>query len=119
MDRIVQYVIAAEALGLSYGKYVASLYDSSRAAPSVDIRKRRHSSRKFDEQQAFSLWQQYMTDLEIAKALGVSRGYIQEWRSQLALPSTSTAKKPINTKKYRLTFLRDGTPIILREDDEV
>lgn len=117
MDRIVQYVIAAEAHGLSYGKYVASLYDSSRAAPSVDLIRRRHSSRKFDEQQAFSLWQQYMTDLEIAKALGVSRGYIQEWRSQLALPSTSTAKKPINTKKYRLSFLRDGTVVVIHSDE--
>ena len=113
MDRIVQYETAARAIGLSYGKYVAMLYDSSWAAPSVTIRRRR--PRKFDEQQAFALWQRHMTDLEIAGILGVSRGYIQEWRSQLELPST--AKKHIDTKKYRLTFLQDGTVVVIHSDE--
>ena len=117
MDRIDQYCKAAKALGLSYGKYVASLYESSREAPSVDPKKRKRRPRKFDEEEAFSLWQQYMTDHEIAEALGASRGYIQEWRSQLELPSTAT--RPIDTKKYRLTFLQDGTPVILRDCDSV
>lgn len=115
MDRIVQYETAARALGLSYGKYVAMLYDSSRAAPTVNLRTQRKRPRKFDEQQAFTLWQRHMTDLEIAGLLGVSRGYIQEWRSQLELPST--AKKRIDTKKYRLTFLQDGTVVVIHSDE--
>lgn len=118
MDRIVQYVIAAKKLGLSYGYYVASLYDPSRATPYYhNGRKYKQRALKFDEQRAFSLWQQYMTDEQIASSVGVTRANIQRWRSRLRLPSTF--KNDIDTQKYRLTKTQDGTSIIFVENDEL
>lgn len=117
MDRIDQCVKAAKELGFpSYGYYIASLYDPGCTIPKSP-QKRKHRPRKFTDPQAFILWQQYLTDSEIASTLGVSRAYIQRWRDQLELPST--AKTPIDTKKYRLTQLQDGTAIVIRQNDEV
>lgn len=118
MDRIDRYVIAAKELGLSYGYYVASLYDPSRATPTYRKgRKYKQRPLKFNEQRAFSLWQQYMTDEQIAEAVGVTRANIQRWRSRLKLPSTF--KNDIETKKYRLTNTQDGTSIVFVENDEL
>lgn len=118
MDNIDRAAIAAKALGISYGYYQAMIYNSGQKIdPSIPPRKRNRKHRKFTDQEAFTLWQQYLTDKEIAAEIGVSRAYIQRWRDQLELPSTS--KTPIDTQKYRLTHLQDGTSIILREDDEV
>lgn len=100
----------------SYGKYIASKYDPT--APMAPPKKKKKSyqrPRKFTDQEAFTLWQSLMTDAEIGKALGVSRAYIQRWRDQLELPST--AKKSVDTKKYRLAALQDGTTIVVQEDD--
>ena len=58
-----------------------------------------------------------MTDADIGRTLGVSRAYIQRWRDQLEIPSTS--KTQIDTKKYRLASLQDGTTIVIREDDQL
>ena len=116
MDRIDQYVKAAKEQGFpSYGLYVASLYNPQQASPSPTKKRRRpQRPRKFTDKQAFTLWQKHMTDSEIGAALGVSRAYIQRWRDQLELPSTS--KTCIDTKKYRLAALQDGTSIVLTSE---
>lgn len=115
-----QDIRAAKELGFeSYGKYMASKYNPTApmVSPKVPEKKKKANRRprKFTDQEAFTLWQDLKTDAEIGKALGVSRAYIQRWRDQLELPSTS--KIPIDTKKYRLAALQDGTTIVLREDD--
>lgn len=113
MDQIEKDVKAAKALCLSYGYYKAATYNPDQVTPTITPRKRHHlqKPRRFTDQEAFDLWQQRMTDAEIGQTLGVSRAYIQRWRDQLELPSTS--KKRVDTKKYRLAQLRDGTSIVL------
>lgn len=113
MDQIEKDVIAAMKLNLSYGYYKALTYSPDREPPATTTR---HSQRprKFTDQQAFSLWQAHMTDAEIGSALGVSRAYIQRWRDHLELPSTS--KTRINTKKYRLAALQDGTSVVITSE---
>ena len=115
MDQIEKDVIAAMALNLSYGYYKALSYNPGRAAPTIKNKRSNHHTRKFTDQQAFSLWQSYMTDAEIGSTLGVSRAYIQRWRDHLELPSTS--KTRIDTKKYRLASLQDGTTIVIIDED--
>ena len=111
MDQIEKDVIAAREMNLSYGYYKALTYNPGRAAPTIRKNRNSHRPRKFTDQEAFQLWQAYMTDAEVGSVLGVSRAYIQRWRDQLELPSTS--KSCIDTKKYRLTTLRDGTSIVV------
>ena len=113
MDQIEKDVIAAMELNLSYGYYKALTYCPDREPPTIT---NRHSQRprKFTDQQAFTLWQSHMTDAEIGKALGVSRAYIQRWRDQLEIPSTS--KTRIDTKKYRLAALQDGTSVVITSE---
>ena len=113
MDQIEKDVIAAKELGLSYGYYKAMTYNPHREPPTIK-KKRSLRPRKFTDQQAFTLWQSRMTDAEIGSTLGVSRAYIQRWRDQLELPSTS--KTCIDTKKYRLAALQDGTSIVLTSE---
>ena len=118
MDQIEKDVIAAQEMGLSYGKYKALSYNPNRGTPKTIKKKRTPTrSRKFTDQEAFVLWQDLMTDAQIGATLGVSRAYIQRWRDQLELPSTSTVK--VDTKKYRLASLQDGTTIAVKEDDEL
>lgn len=114
MDQIEKDVIAAMELNLSYGYYKALFYNPGRDTPVHTIKKKRggnHRPRKFTDQEAFTLWQDLMTDAEIGSALGVSRAYIQRWRDHLELPSTSKVR--VDTKKYRLAKLQDGTAIVL------
>ena len=111
MDQIEKDVIAAMELNLSYGYYKALSYNPYREPPTATKKKTNRRPRKFTDLEAFALWQAYMTDAEIGSTLGVSRAYIQRWRDQLELPSTS--KTCIDTKKYRLTTLRDGTYIVV------
>ena len=121
MSQLDEDIRATAELGFpSYGKYIAWKYENSCAmvAPPQKKKKKQHNNlrpRKFTDQEAFILWQSRMTDAEIGRTLGVSRAYIQRWRDQLELPSTS--KDRINTKKYRLAHLQDGTTVILNDDD--
>lgn len=114
MDQIEKDVKAAMELNLSYGYYKALTYSPDREPPTIKKKKHSQRPRKFTDQQAFNLWQSHMTDAEIGSALGVSRAYIQRWRDHLELPSTS--KNRIDTKKYRLAALQDGTSIVLTSE---
>lgn len=113
MSQLDEDIRATAKLGFpSYGKYIAWKYENSLTSVAPPKKKRgNHRPRKFTDPQAFDLWQSYMTDEEIASTLGVSRAYIQRWRDQLELPSTS--KTCIDTKKYRLSTIRDGTYVVL------
>lgn len=118
MSQLDEDIRATTDLGFpSYGKYIAWKYETGGTMAAPPKKKKRHSQRprKFTDQQAFTLWQSHKTDAEIGSALGVSRAYIQRWRDQLELPSTS--KDRINTKKYRLSQLEDGTCIVLEDDN--
>lgn len=117
MDQIEEDVKAAKALNLSYGYYKALHWNQTGHTPPKKRKRPSIKPRKFTDQEAFTLWQARMTDAEIGNTLGVSRAYIQRWRDHLELPST--AKTRIDTKKYRLAALRDGTTIVVREDDEL
>lgn len=112
MSKLDEDIRAADALGISYGYYIAMSYDPYAAMATKDPtnHKRRRTCRYTDEQ-IFRLWQEGNTDEQIGLAVGVSRQLIQRWRDQLELPSTS--KYQIDTKKYRLTTMRDGTPVVI------
>lgn len=116
MSQLDEDIRAADAMGISYGKYKALTYDPypAMADSSVSTPKRRRRKRYTDEQ-LFLLWQEGKTDSEIGEAVGVSRQFIQRWRDQLELPSTS--KFLVNTQKYRLTQMRDGTYIVVHTDE--
>lgn len=115
MSRLDDDIEAADALGISYGYYIAITYDPSAAmvAPAPTTKKR-HRKRRYTDEQLFQLWQEGYTDEQIGQAVGVSRQFIQRWRDQLELPSTS--KFRVNTKRYRLTTMRDGTYIVIISD---
>ena len=117
MSNLDADVRAANELGLSYGYYKALSYDpvtnSTMAAPTINPK--RYGPMRYTDEQLFRLWQEGYTDEQIGAAAGVSRQYIQRWRDQLELPSTS--KFPVDTKKYRLTTLRDGTYVVVNSDE--
>lgn len=91
MTLLEKEVLEAKALGLSYGQYKARKYQESGRtivpAPRPEP-PRRYRVKKYDDEEAFRLWQQGRTDREIAAVFGVSRTIIQRWRDTLELPST-------------------------------
>ena len=111
MSKLDEDIRAADALGISYGYYIALFYDPYAAMADPEPKVKRRRTRRYTDEQLFRLWQEGYTDEQIGQAVGVSRQFIQRWRDQLELPSTS--KYRIDTKKYRLTTLRDGTYIVL------
>ena len=111
MSQLDLDIRAADAMGISYGKYIALNYDPDAAVAIPSTTKKRRRKRRYTDEQLFLLWQEGKTDEQIGQAVGVSRQFIQRWRDQLELPSTS--KFCINTQKYRLTTLRDGTYIVI------
>lgn len=115
MSRLDDDIRAADAMGISYGYYIALSYDpyAAMATPDTASHKRRHQ-RRYTDEQLFQLWQEGYTDEQIGQVVGVSRQFIQRWRDQLELPSTS--KFRVNTQKYRLTTLRDGTYIVVTSE---
>lgn len=117
MSQLDEDVRAARILGYpSYGKYIAAKYEGRvpMAIPPQKHRKKR--PQKFSDAEAFRLWQDRMPDAQIANILGVSRVRIVQWRDQLELPSTR--KSPIDTQKYRLAYMQDGSAIILNSDQD-
>ena len=104
MSKLDEDIRAADAIGISYGYYIARSYDpyAAMATPGSTNHKRRRTRRCTDEQ-LFQLWQEGYTDEQIGAVVGVSRQFIQRWRDQLELPSTS--KFRVNTQKYRLTTI--------------
>ena len=109
---------AANKLGLSYGYYVALVYEPGQkgvAPPASITKKQRGPKRRFTDEQAFDLWQHGLNDTAIGKELGVTQQSIYHWRSQLGLPLLS--KNRINPHKYRLSKLPDGSSIIIEIDE--
>lgn len=114
MSQLDLDIRAADEMGLSYGYYIALFYNPSQNPSTPEPRKRRRT-KKYTDEQLFHLWQERKTDQEIGEIVGVSRQFIQRWRDQLELPSTS--KTIVNTQKYRLTYLRDGTCVVVCNDE--
>lgn len=116
MSRLDEDIRAANALGISYGYYIASKYDpyviKTMAPPQKP--KRGHKPH-FTDEQAFTLWQSGMTDTAIGKALGVTQQAITEWRTRMELPLLS--KNRINPQKYRLAKLPDGISVVIQIDE--
>lgn len=110
MSKLDEDIRAADAMGISYGYYIASSYDPYATMATTDTTTKRQRRRTYSDEQLFRLWRDGYTDEQIGKTVGVSRQLIQRWRDQLELPSTS--KFHIDTQKYRLTTLRDGTYIV-------
>ena len=112
MSRLDEDIRAADAVGLSYGYYIALIYyPAKKAMADSSVKPKRYGPNKLTDEHLFRLWQEGYTDEQIGAAAGVSRQYIQRWRDQLELPSTS--KFRVTTQKYRLTTLQDGTYIVI------
>lgn len=105
---------AARAMGLSYGRYKALSYNPAQSTATPKNRRSRAKTKRYKDEDAFRLWQRGMTDAEIATACGVSRALIQKWRDTLELPSSN--RSAVDTKKYRLAQLQDGTYIVLLDE---
>lgn len=106
-------VLAAKAMGISYGQYKAINYTEP---PARATNRRKKQPKTYDEHQVFSLWKAGKTDAEIASVVGVSRTIIQRWRDEVELPSVARTSN-VDTKKYRLEHLRDGTIIAIKDED--
>lgn len=115
MSKLDQDIRAADSLGISYGYYIARTYNPTALMAPPAKKKRKFPERRFTDEQAFALWQAYKSDTEIAAIVGVSRQTIQKWRDVLELPST--AKAIVNTQKYRLCKMRDGSYIVVHSDE--
>lgn len=112
MSQLDRDIRAADAMGLSYGYYIALRYEPvQKAMEAPTIKPKLYGPNRYTDEQLFRLWQEGYTDEQIGEAAGVSRQYIQRWRDQLELPSTS--KFHVNTQKYRLTTMGDGTYIVI------
>ena len=104
MSSLQDDVREAMRLGISYGKYKAmTRYAKDQEKPPPTKKKKR--APKYTDPQLFSqlfhMWQQGLSDSEIAAAVGLSRSDVQRWRDAFEIPSTH--KNPsINTKKYRM-----------------
>lgn len=114
MSQLDLDIRAADAMGISYGKYKALTYDPSQTMALHKPKKRRGPARKFSDAQAFALWQSGMNDTAIGKELGVSQQTISNWRAQLELPLLSN--NMVNPQKYRLEELSDGTCVAVYID---
>lgn len=116
MSKLDQDIRAADALGISYGYYKARTYiPTALMAPPSKKKQRKFPERRFTDEQAFALWQAGKSDTEIGAIVGVSRQTIQKWRDVLELPLTT--KKFVDTQKYRLCKIRDGTYIVVHSDE--
>lgn len=115
MTSLEKDVLAARAMGISYGQYKALSYDPEKEQPAAKRKENPKNRKRYSEHRAFVLWQAGKTDAEIASVVGVSRTIIQRWRDALELPST--AKNTVDTKKYRLEHLQDGTLIAIKDDE--
>lgn len=115
MTALDKDALEARAMGLTYGQYKALTYNPEQKQPEAKPEESRKMKKRYNEQQVFSLWQAGKTDAEIASAVGVSRTIIQRWRDTLELPST--AKTNVDTKKYRLAHLQNGTLVAIKDED--
>lgn len=115
MDKISQDAKAAAEMGISYGQYIALTYDPDAPWSPPSSSNEKKTKRRYTDELLFRLWQEGKTDPEIGAVVGVSRQLIQRWRDQMELPST--AKNAVDTKKYRLTTLRDGTCVAIHTDE--
>lgn len=112
MTELERDAIEAKKMGLSYGKYKALTYNPGAIEPAWESPI--NTRRRFDDRDAFRLWQEGCSDAKIAACLGVSRAIIQRWRDVMELPSTK--KGPIDTSKYYLFQTKDGTYVCLSDD---
>ena len=115
MSQLDRDIRAADAMGISYGYYIALSFDPYKTMAAPERKKKKGPARKFTDAQAFALWQSGMNDTAIAAELGVSQQTISHWRSQLELPMLS--KNRINPTKYRLAELPDGTCVAVHIDE--
>lgn len=116
MSRLDRKIRAADAMGLSYGYYIALVYEPAQKAMAASPHKAKFYGPYFyTDEHLFRLWQDGYTDEQIGTKVGVSRQYIQRWRDLLELPSTS--KSRVDTKKYRLTTMEDGTYVAIISDN--
>lgn len=105
---------AAREMGLTYGKYKALTYEPSKPPqPKLAGSKRKKQERKYSDSAVFQLWQEGKNDAEIAAALNISRALVQRWRDNLELPSTT--RHTVDTKKYRLLQMEDGTYYAIKD----
>lgn len=116
MGTLADDVIAAEAMGLSYGYYKALMRDRELKAanPRTEPKKPKPRRKRYKDEDAFALWQKGLNDAQIGAALGVSRQIIQRWRDNMELPSIT--KENVETQKYRLVETKDGL-FVLHEND--
>ena len=114
MTDLEKDVLAAKEMGLSYGKYKALTYDPTIVRRQKTMAPEQKRKKRYDDHRVFALWQAGKTDAEIASVVGVSRTIIQRWRDTMELPSTK--KSRVETKKYRLVSVQDGTIMCIKDD---
>lgn len=115
MDSLVDDVLIARSMGLSYGQYKAMMFDGGITPKICPVRSRgRKSRRSYTDEQAFKLWQEKYTDGQIGAALGVSRQAIQRWRDTMELPPVTG--NDINTSEYKLIKTSRGIFAIRSEE---
>lgn len=120
MTELEKDVVAAKAMGLSYGAYKALMFDMERhqaqgRQKNTQKKRQRGAAPRYSTEAAFALWQERKNDREIGEAFGVSRQSVQRWRENLELPSILTG---VNPEDYILVRVDGVTYAVRREDHE-
>lgn len=110
-ETLREAALAAELLGVSYGKYMAMKRDRKQMETaneaSLLVRgKKRERKVNTTYEQLFKFWQEGKTDSEIGRIMGVSQQFIQRLRNNLELPTVGT--QGLDTSKYRLLRTKHG-----------
>lgn len=91
---------AAQAMGLTYGRYKALSYTPSKPQnPPQPHQNRKPKQEYLKHLKRFLLWKKGFTDEEIASRIGVSRIAIVKWRDIMELPAARRCK---DRYKYHL-----------------
>lgn len=91
---------AAQAMGLTYGKWRALSYTPSAPQNAPQSHQSNKPKKEYQKHyERFTLWQKGLSDYEISTHIGVSRIAIVKWRGIMELPAARRCK---DRHKYRL-----------------
>lgn len=114
-DLLSEDARTASSMGLTYGKYKALTYTPSPIPPTeekvLQCPKNKPRKRKYTDQQLFDLWQQGLTDPQIAATVGVTKGVIYKWRDLMEVPASMVGRD-----QYRLVETEFGLYVVHIDD---
>lgn len=114
-DLLSEDARAASAMGMTYGKWRAQMYTPSPNPPIEEKDpippKSKPRKKKYTDEQLFELWQQGLTDPQIAAKVGVTKAVIFKWRDLMEVPASMEGRD-----QYRLVDTEFGLYVVHIDD---